>query len=127
MPESPHRNHQCKLIVNKIRKGGAVMTTGDTLSRLALATHSLMLSMNKNEETRIKERAEDKSEKLLIRNLGPKQQGLFTKIRASSSGLRVSCPIETLGGVDGAGIGITTAASSPSCGSSSLGDTTCLK
>jgi hypothetical protein len=82
MQESPHLNHQCKLIVRKIRSPAtpAAGTSLDSASGLAVATHSLMLSMQKTEATRLKERAEDKSAKLLIRNLLPNQQALFTKL-----------------------------------------------
>ena len=46
-------------------------------------TQSLMLSMQHRESTRILERAEDKSAESLIRNLSPKQQGLFLKLCTS--------------------------------------------
>jgi hypothetical protein len=36
--------------------------------------------MTSNENTRIRERAEDKSRKSLIKNLGPKQQSLFLRL-----------------------------------------------
>ena len=83
LDESPHLNYQCELIVGKIRATPASQTTGsslDSASGLAVATHSLMLSMQKTESTRIKERAEDKSAKSLIRNLSPRQQALFTRL-----------------------------------------------
>jgi hypothetical protein len=82
VPESPHLNHQCELIVQKIRKTTAPQsgTALDPAGGLAIATQSLMLSMQKTESTRIQERAEDKSAKSLIRNLTPRQQGLFTKL-----------------------------------------------
>ncbi len=81
MEESPHLNHQCELIVNKIRASTAPQAgTLNTASGLAVATHSLMLSMQNTENTRIKERAEDKSAKSLIRNLSPSQQALFTRL-----------------------------------------------
>jgi hypothetical protein len=83
MPESPHLNHQCELIVKKIRSPAITPAAGtslDSASGLAVATHSLMLSMQKTEATRLKERAEDKSAKSLIRNLSPSQQALFTKL-----------------------------------------------
>jgi hypothetical protein len=84
MPESAHLNHQCKLIMKKIRAPvePAADDSLDTASGLATATHSLMLSMQKTETARTKERAEDKSAKSLLRNLTPKQQGLFTKLCA---------------------------------------------
>jgi hypothetical protein len=82
MEESPHLNHQCELIVDKIRTPTTPKAGGplDTASGLAVATHNLMLSMQKTETTRIKERAEDKSAKSLIRNLSPRQQDLFTRL-----------------------------------------------
>jgi hypothetical protein len=80
MEESPHLNHQCELIVNKIRAPAAPQAGLNTASGLAVATHSLMLSMQNTENTRIKERAEDKSAKSLIRNLSPRQQALFTRL-----------------------------------------------
>jgi hypothetical protein len=81
MEESPHLNHQCELIVTKIRAPTAPQAgTLNTASGLAVATHSLMLSMQNTENTRIKERAEDKSAKSLIRNLSPSQQALFTRL-----------------------------------------------
>ena len=83
MPESPHLNHQCELIVNKIRKIGTPAQAGtslDSASGLAVATHSLMLSMQQTETTRLKERAEDKTAKSLIRSLTAKQQALFTRL-----------------------------------------------
>jgi hypothetical protein len=82
MEESPHLNHQCELILNKIRTpvnsqaGNAL----DPSAGIALATQSLMISMQNTENNRIKERAEDKSAKSLIRNLSPRQQELFTKL-----------------------------------------------
>jgi hypothetical protein len=80
MPESSHLNHQCELIMKKIRAPvrPAADNSLDTASGLATATHSLMLSMQKTETARTKERAEDKSAKSLLRNLTPKQRGLFT-------------------------------------------------
>ena len=84
MAESPHLNHQFKLILDKIRKD--TPQTGSTLDPaggLAVATQSLMLSMQQRESTRILERAEDKSAKSLIRNLSPKQQGLVLKLCTS--------------------------------------------
>ena len=84
MAESPHLNHQCELILDKIRKD--TPTTGSTLDPaggLAVATQSLMLSMQQRESTRLLERAEDKSAKSLIRNLSPKQQGLFLRLCTS--------------------------------------------
>ena len=82
MEESPHVNHQCELILNKIRTPVKPQagTSLDSASGLAVATHSLMLSMQKTETTRLQERAEDKSAKSLIRNLSPRQQTLFTKL-----------------------------------------------
>jgi hypothetical protein len=82
MEESPHLNHQCELILNKIwtpvkPQAGNYL---DSASGLALATHSLMISMQNTETTRLQERAEDKSAKSLIRNLLPRQQALFTKL-----------------------------------------------
>jgi hypothetical protein len=75
MPESPHPNHQCELVMSKIRKTipSETSTTSDAADGLAVATHSFMLAMNSNEATRIKEREEDKHEKLLIRNMSPRQ------------------------------------------------------
>ena len=84
MAESPHLNHQCELILDKIRKD--TPQTGSTLDPaggLAVATQSLMLSMQQRESTRLLERAEDKSAKSLIRNLSPKQQGLFLRLCTS--------------------------------------------
>ena len=84
MAESPHLNHQCELILDKIRKD--TPQTGSTLDSaggLAVATQSLMLSMQQRESTRLLERAEDKSAKSLIRNLSPKQQGLFLRLCTS--------------------------------------------
>lgn len=82
MPESPHLNHQCELIVKKI--GNNITTPAgnspNVNSGLAVATHSLILSMQSAENTRLLERAEDKSAKSLIRNLSPRQQSLFTKL-----------------------------------------------
>jgi hypothetical protein len=79
--ESPHLNHRCKLIAQKIRS--PVTTTsggsGDAGSA-ALATQSSMLSVQKNKETRKADRAEDESAKSLVRNLSPRQQTLFTKL-----------------------------------------------
>jgi hypothetical protein len=82
MDESPHLNHQCQLIVDKIRTPvkPAAGTSLDSASGLAVATHSLMLSMQATENTRVKERAEDKSAKSLIRNMSPSQQALFTRL-----------------------------------------------
>jgi hypothetical protein len=82
IPESPHLNHQSELIVKKI--SAITAPTGKSLdlaSRLAVATHNLvMLSMQSTETTRQNERAEDKSAKSLIRSLSPKQQAQFTKL-----------------------------------------------
>jgi hypothetical protein len=36
--------------------------------------------MTSHEATRVKERLEDKSKETLIRNLGPRQQGVFLKV-----------------------------------------------
>ena len=84
--ESPRLNHQCELIAQKIRSPVAP-TAGasvDTDSGLATATQSAMLSVQKTEETRKLERAEDKSGKSLIQNLPPpRQQVLLTKPRAT--------------------------------------------
>jgi hypothetical protein len=82
MPDSPHLNHQCELILKKIReqKTTPTGTSLDSASGLAVATHSLMLSMQKTETTRLQERAEDKSAKSLIRNLSPRQQELFVRL-----------------------------------------------
>jgi hypothetical protein len=81
--KSLHLNHQCELIVKQIRTPttlqlGASLT--DSVSGLAVAAHSLMLSMQKTESTRIKERAEDKSAKSRIRKLSSTQQALFTRL-----------------------------------------------
>jgi hypothetical protein len=82
MLESPHRDHQCKLIVKKA--GNNIMTPAgklqDATSGLAAATHSLMLSMQSAENTRLLKRAEHKSAKSLIRNFSPRQQAQFTKL-----------------------------------------------
>jgi hypothetical protein len=82
MEESPHLNHQCELILNKIRTpvNSQAGTSLNSASGLAVATHSLMISMQNTENNRIQERAEDKSAKSLIRNLSPRQQALFTKL-----------------------------------------------
>ena len=82
MPESPHLNHQCELIAKKIRTPVTPQagTSLDAASGLAVATHSLMLSMQKSETTRLQERADDKKAKSLIRNLTSKQQALFTRL-----------------------------------------------
>ena len=63
MEESPHLNHQCELTLGKIRKD--TPQTGSALDPaggLAVATQSLMLSMQQRESTRILERAEAKRE-----------------------------------------------------------------
>ena len=52
----------------------------DTALGLAIATHSLLPSMQRTEDTRILERAEDKSTESLIQNLSPRQQALFTEL-----------------------------------------------
>jgi hypothetical protein len=80
MPESPHLNHQCELVMNKIRKSSTTNSPTDAASGLAVATTSLMLTMTSHEATRVKERLEDKSKETLIRNLGPRQQGVFLKV-----------------------------------------------
>jgi hypothetical protein len=82
MGESPHVNHQCELIMNKIRTPVKPQagTSLDTASGLAVATQNLMLSMQNGETNRLKERAEDKSAKSLLRSLSPRQQALFTKL-----------------------------------------------
>jgi hypothetical protein len=82
MEESPHLNHQSELILNKIwtpvkPQAG---TSLDLASGLALATHSLVISMQNTETTRLQERAEDKSVKSLMRNLPPRQQAPFAKL-----------------------------------------------
>ncbi len=58
-------------------------TSLDSASGLAVAAHSLMLSMQQTETTRLRERAEDKSAKSLMRNVSPRQQSLFTKLCTS--------------------------------------------
>jgi hypothetical protein len=70
MEVSPHLNHRCELILNKIW----------TPLKLAVATHSLMISMQNMETTRLQERAEDKSARPLMQNLSPGQQAPFTKL-----------------------------------------------
>jgi hypothetical protein len=56
----------------------------DPAMGVAVATQNLMLSMQQSEQqrevVRLQERAEDKSAKSLIRNLSPRQQGLFLKL-----------------------------------------------
>jgi hypothetical protein len=47
---------------------------------LAVAAQSLTMVMTSNENTRIREREEDKGSKSLIRNLGPTQPSLFTRL-----------------------------------------------
>jgi hypothetical protein len=82
MEESPHLNHQCELILNKIQTPVKPQagTSLDSVSGLALAAHSLMIWMQNAETTRLQERAEDESAKSLMRNLSPRQQALFTKL-----------------------------------------------
>jgi hypothetical protein len=81
MPESPHLNHQCELVMGKIRKAtSSTSTSSNATEGLAVATQSFMLAMNQNEATRIQERAEDKKEKSLIRNMSPRQQSIFPKL-----------------------------------------------
>ena len=64
MEESPHLNHKCELILGKIRKPNSPQSGSalDPAWGLAMATHSLMLSMQQRESTRILERAEAKRE-----------------------------------------------------------------
>ena len=60
MEESPHLNHQCDLILGKIRKSDTPQTGSalDSAGGLAMATQSLMLSMQQRESTtRLLERA----------------------------------------------------------------------
>ena len=74
MEESPQLfNHQCELILGKNRKLDTPQTelALDPAGALAMATQSLMLSMQQRESTRLLERAEDKNAKSLIRNLSP--------------------------------------------------------
>ena len=83
MEESPHLNHQCELILGKIRKSDTPQTGSalDPAGGLAMATQqSRMLSMQQRESTSLVKRVEDKNSKLLIRNLSPKQQDLFMKL-----------------------------------------------
>jgi len=61
--ESPHLNHQCKLIVQKVCNTvtpQAGTSSLDPTGGLVIDTQSLMISMQKTESTRLKERAEDK-------------------------------------------------------------------
>ncbi len=62
MEESPHLNHQCELILNKIRTpvNSQAGTSLNSASGLAVATHSLVISVQNAENNRIQERAEDK-------------------------------------------------------------------
>ena len=74
MEESPHLNHQCELILRKIRKSDTPQAglALDPAGGLAMATQNLMLSMQQRESTRLLEWAEDQNSKSLIRNLSPK-------------------------------------------------------
>jgi hypothetical protein len=79
--ESPHLNHQCELIMKKIRTiAPQAGPSSDPAGGLTIATQNPLLSMQQTESTRVQERAEDKSAKSLIRNLSPRQQGLFTRL-----------------------------------------------
>jgi hypothetical protein len=82
MEGSPHLNQQHKLILNKVRTPVKPQagTSLDSALGLAVATHSLMISMQKAETTRLQDRADDKSAKSLMQNLLPRQQALFTKL-----------------------------------------------
>ena len=57
--ESPQLNHQCELIIRNIRKLDTPQTGSalDPAGGLAMATESLMLSMQQRESTRLLERA----------------------------------------------------------------------
>ena len=61
MQEGSQLNHKCKLIAKKIRNPVAppAGTSLDSASGLAVATRSLMLSIQKAKTTRLQERAED--------------------------------------------------------------------
>jgi hypothetical protein len=89
-PENVQFNSRCELIRAKIRKErptrpgtGGTPTLGPSeadATSLAVAAQTLTTVMAANEKTRVEEREEDRSSKSLIRNLGPKQQGLFLRL-----------------------------------------------
>ena len=60
--------------------------TGIDTANLALAAQTLTMAMTTNETNRVRERAEDKSSKSLISNLGPRQQCLFERLATESMG-----------------------------------------
>ena len=89
-PESPQLNHLCERVRLKLKGppppgGGEAVVggVGDT-QNLAVATQAMVLVLQANENNRKREREEDQQNKSLIRNLGPKQQSLFTRLATKS-------------------------------------------
>jgi hypothetical protein len=91
-PGNPQLNQRCEQVHTKVRRGAVpTIVTGmtnpmlggpnsDDTAGLAVAAQSLTMVMTSNENIHIREREEDKGSKSLIRNLGPTQQSLFTRL-----------------------------------------------